>query len=42
MSSSDGKKPVGLVLVFRHVAGIHRRRSGCSPAKNKRPCSDKF
>ena len=42
MPSGDGKKPVGLVLVFRHVAGKGRRRGGGSPAKNKRPCSDKF
>ena len=42
MPSGDGKKLVGLVLVFQHVAGIRHRRGGCSPAKNKRPCSDKF
>ena len=33
MPLGDGKKLVGLVLVFRNVAGIRRRRGGCSPAK---------
>ena len=42
MSSGDSQKLVGLVLVFRHVAGTSRMRGGCSPAKNMRPYSDKF
>ena len=30
MSSGDGRKLGGLVLVSRHVASISRRRGGCT------------